>query len=195
MKGLLYDWLGLNEWLFHVLYRLNGPFLDRVWVLLSYGYGYWVAALAGLAISVRYLNVRHTASAAQLNRMADMSATLILGFSLIWCVVYTVQTVTLWPAPWVLYSDGGAPSSVVLWHEGFPASAPAIAMMMATVFWRYSRTLVRQALVVYVLIASMLSVVSGQNWPADVVAGLLIGYAGVRLARTYYYFGTRLAAR
>lgn len=193
MKALLYDWLGLNEWMFQVLYRLNVPLLDNAWRILAYGYGYWIVAVIGLVISVRYLQLRHTASAtAQLDSMADITAVLILSFSLVWCLIYTVQTVTLWPTPRMLYSNMILPPSPMLWHEGFPASAPAMSMMAATLFWRYTRGVARQALVAYVLVGCILCVVSGQNWPADAVYGLIVGFLGVRLAQVYYGFARRL---
>ena len=31
MKELLYDWLGLNEWLFKMLYAFSFPYLHDIW--------------------------------------------------------------------------------------------------------------------------------------------------------------------
>lgn len=194
MTPFLYDSVGVNAGIFHALYRLNGPVPDALWRLLSFGYGYWMAGVAGLAIVVLYLRNRKNASPRQSDVRAQVMAELILAFSLIWCAVYTMQSVILWPRPWMAFPEAVAQPAVFLWHEGFPASAPAIATMIATVCWPYASRKIKQGLALYVATGSVLCIVSGQNWPADVVAGLLIGYAGVKLARRYYQLATRLVA-
>ena len=94
------------------------------------GYGPLVAAI----ISIHYLGTRHRASARQLNVMSQIMAIfLILSFAFVWCVVFTIQTLTFstWARPWLL--DGVVVShGPFIWQEGFPASAPAIAMMVGT---------------------------------------------------------------
>lgn len=194
MKAIFYDGLGLNEWLFNALYRVNMPWIDAVWRVLSYGYSYWVAAFIALVISIRYLRTRQTASEAQLAIMSDIMAVLILSFSLICCAVYTVQTVTLWPRPWMLYQHVVVTHAPLFWHEGVPATACAIAMMVSSIMWRYATRVQKGALVVYVFAACLFSIISGQNWPADVMYGLLVGALGVWLARKYYQFGVRRIA-
>lgn len=193
MKTIFYDWLGLNEGLFTALYGLNTPLVNSVWRIFSYGYSVWAVAAIALAISAYYLKIRHVAPEHQLATMSDAMAVLILGFSLVWCVVFTVQTVTLWPAPWVQFPDVVPAHSPMLWHEGFPASAPAIAMMITAIFWRYANRVTRVALVVYVVVGCVFSVVSGHNWPVDVAVALLVSVLGVRLSRWYYGFGIKLA--
>lgn len=194
MKAIFYDGLGLNEWLFNALYLLNVPIVDAGWRVLSYGYSYWVPALLALVLCTRYLKIRHVASASQLATMSDIMAVLILSFSLICCAVYTFQTVTLWPSPWAVYPDLVAAQTPLLWHEGFPATASAIAMMVSSIFWRYATAAQKGVLVAYVVLACLFSVVSGQNWPSDVIYGLLAGALGVWLARRYYQFGIRWVA-
>src|SRR5690606_25686796 len=97
VKELLYDWFGLNEWLFTVLYALHSPYLDSVWKLASYGYSYWAVAFVAIALGYRYLRTRHTATEQQLERMGEFMVGLVIAFSLVWCCVYTFQNVTLMP--------------------------------------------------------------------------------------------------
>ncbi|TFL15659.1 hypothetical protein CSC67_02740 [Pusillimonas caeni] len=195
VKGLLYDWLGLNEWLFTVLYSLHFPYLDSVWRFASYGYSYWTVAFVGVVIGYRYLRIRRTATEQQLESMGEFMAVLVLAFSLIWCSVYTFQHVTLMPRPWVALPDVVAAQAPFLWHEGLPASAPAIALMFACLAWRHASGPVRKWLQVYVAFGCLMSIVSGINWPVEVAAGALMGWLGVCLGRWYFRFGRRLVAR
>lgn len=194
MKTIFYDGLGLNEWLFDVLYRLNAPWIDAVWSVLAYGYSYWVAAFIALVISVRYLMTRHTATESQLASMSNIMAVLILSFSFVCCVIYTVQTVLTWHQPWQVYPDRVAMQYPLFWHEGLPATASAIAMMAGSILWRYATRVQKGMLAVYVILACLFSIASGQNWPVDVMYGLLAGVVGVWLARRYYQFGVRRVA-
>lgn len=192
MKTVLYDWLGLNDWVFNALYEFNNALVSKVWQMLSYGYSHWAALFIVLLISAHYLKTRHTATEEYFVAMSEIMAVLILGFSLVWCTLYTLQTTILWPRPWALYPDIVSVPDVVLWHEGFPASAPAIAMIVASIFWRIATPVMKVVLVAYVVAGCLLSVVSGVSWPADVVWGTVVGFVGVRLARLYYRQGVRL---
>lgn len=195
MKTIFYDGLGLNEWLFDVLYRLNAPWVDTVWSVLAYGYSYWAAAFIALVISVRYLRTRHTATDSQLANMSHIMGVLILSFSLVCCVTYTLQTVLTWHQPWLFYPNSVAMQDPLFWHEGLPATASAIAMMASSILWRYATRVQKGVLAIYVISACLFSIVSGQNWPVDVMYGLLAGALGVWLARRYYQFGVcRVAA-
>jgi len=191
VKAVFYDWLGANEWLFQGINFFYAPGIQDIWRLLAWLYGWWVAPLIALAICFHYLRVRHQAGAGQLAAMSRIMALLILAFCMIWCALYTAQTVSLWPRPWMVYADVAAISGPLPWHEGFPASAPAMAVMVAGIFWRYANSRVRRGLAAYVALGSVLAMVAGQSWPADIVYGLLTGAAAVWLAQRYYGFAVR----
>lgn len=194
VKELLYDWFGLNEWLFTVLYSLHFPSLDSVWKLASYGYSYWAVAYVAIALGYRYLRTRHTATAQQLESMGEFMVGLVIAFSLVWCCVYTFQNVTLMPRPWAVLPEVVAAQSPVLWHEGLPASAPAISLMFACLAWKHVSGQVRKWLQFYVVLGCILSIASGVNWPVEVVAGALVGWIGTRFAQWYFRLGRRLVA-
>src|SRR5690554_2785639 len=105
MKEVFYDWLGLNEWLFKALYSLNFPYLDSAWRILSYAYSYWAAAFIVLAIGARYLKIRFSAPERHLEIMGELMAVLFIGFTLVWCCVYTFQNLSLYPRPWMLFPE------------------------------------------------------------------------------------------
>ena len=88
----------------------------------------------------------------------------------------------------MLYSDTVAVHLPMYWHEGLPATACAIAMMASTILWPYARGAQKVFLALYVVSACLFSIVSGQNWPAEVLYGLIVGALAVRLARLYHQF-------
>lgn len=192
LKELLYDWFGLNEWLFTILYSLHFSYLDDFWKLASYGYSYWAVAFVAIALSYRYLRIRHTATEQQLVSMGEFMVGLIIAFSLVWCAVYTFQNVTLMPRPWAVLPDVVAVQAPVLWHEGLPASVPAISLMLACLAWKHVGGQARKWLQLYVALGCLLSVISGINWPAEVVAGALLGWIGAIFGQWYLRLGKRL---
>ena len=193
MKEVIYDWLGLNEWLFKALYALNAPAIEDAWEILSYGYSCWAIALIVLAVSFRYLTIRHTAPERQFEIMSEFLVTLFIASSIVWCCVYTFQNISLYTSPWVLLPELVTLQKPLLWHEGLPASASAISMMIARILWPYAKKVQKQALILYVVAGCLLSIVSGINWPVDVLAGALLGLIGVSVARWYFRLGTKLA--
>ncbi|MDS1139443.1 hypothetical protein RE432_03275 [Pusillimonas sp. SM2304] len=194
VKELLYDWFGLNEWLFTVLYSLHFPYLGRIWELASYGYSYWAVAFVAIALGYRYLRIRHTATEQELESMGEFMVGLIMAFSVVWCSLYTFQNVTLMPRPWAVLQDAVAAQSPVLWHEGMPASAPAISLMFACLAWKHVGGRARKWLQFYVILGCLLSIVSGVNWPVEVLAGAFVGWIGVRFGQWYVRLGRRLVA-
>lgn len=192
MKELLYDGFGLNEWLLTVLYGLHAPFIGDAWQILSYAYSYWAVAAVVLVVCYRYMQVRHAATEMQLDRMGEFLASLIIAFSVVWCVVYTFQNISLMPRPWQVLPGVFSVQSPLLWHEGLPASAPAISVMLASVCWTYVTGTGRKLLLAYAGVGCVLSLVAGINWPVEVVAGALVGWAGAVAGRWYFRLGRRL---
>lgn len=194
MKELLYDWFGLNEWLFAVLYSLHFPSLGDVWRVVSYAYSYWVVAFIVLFLCFRYLRTRHHATEPQLESMGAFLVELITAFSIVWCTVYTFQNISLMPRPWLVLPELVDVQIPLLWHEGLPASAPAIAVMLASLAWRRLDSQKHRLLGAYVALGCVLSVVSGVNWPVEVVAGGAVGWVGARLGQWYLQFAKRIVA-
>lgn len=194
MKELLYDWFGLNEWLFDALYSLHFPYLGEVWKLVSYAYSYWAVAFVGLAVCFRYLRIRHRATEFQLDSMGAFLVELIMAFSIVWCTVYTFQNISLMPRPWLIHPDVVAAQVPLPWHEGLPASASAMAVMLIKLAWRYLDAPKRKFLVAYAVLGCVLSIVSGVNWPVEVVAGAILGWVGAGLGQWYLRFSRRVVA-
>lgn len=194
MKELLYDWFGMNEWLFSVLYSLNFPLIDTFWGVVGYAYSYWAVGALVLFLALRYLSFRHSATAEQIQRLGEIFVALAIAFSVVWCVVYTFQNITLLPRPWMVFPEFVAAQAPVYSHEGLPASAAAISVMLAMLVGGHCSGQVRKWLVLYVAVGCVLSVVSGVNWPVEVVAGAAVGWVGAVLGKWYLRLGRRIVA-
>lgn len=194
VKEFAYDWFGLNELLFSALYSLNFPSLGSIWNLLWFAYGYLAVALVGLVLCARYLKIRHTAREREIDAIGNMLATLILSLTSVVCIVVTVQNVMPLPRPWDVLPGRVDAISLNPWHEGFPATNAAIALMFATIFWRYASKNIRLTLICYAVIGCLGSVIVGIHFPADIVAGALVGVASVYVARYIMKLGARIVA-
>lgn len=177
-----------------MFYVLNFAMLDSVWRVASYGYSYWAVAGVVVAICFRYLRIRHTATERQLENMGEFLVGLMIAFSAVWCAVYTFQNITLMPRPWMALPDMVAVKASLLWHEGLPASAPAISIMLVCLAWKHVGPQARRWLIAYAAAGCLLSVASGINWPVEIVAGAAVGWVGARIGQWYFRFSRRIVA-
>lgn len=193
MEELLYDWFGLNEWLFSILYMLNFAALDSIWHIGSYAYSYWVVTGMIAAICFQYMRIRHTATDQQLESMSRFLVSLIAAFTVVWCTTYTLQNITAMPRPWTVLPDMVSVQSTFLSHEGLPASAPAISIMLACLAWKHVGSIARLWLTIYAGAGCLLSVVSGVNWPVEVAAGAALGWISAKIGQTYFSHARRIS--
>lgn len=189
-----YDWLGLNAAIFDVLQALHGGAASDAWVWLRHAYG--VAALGAVlvALLLRYLRIRRTAAPAEIDRLGDTVFVLIGAAALMGCVVATLQGVVALPRPWESAALAVvAPQAAA--DGGFPAANAAIATLIAALLLPGAGRPAQIGLWSYAVMGVMTSVAAGWHFPADAVAGALIGLASVAVARWYLRYAVRLAGR
>jgi len=188
LKGLSYDWFGLHEWLDTSLYDINPIYFNGIWEI---GYSYWTVATIIIFICYRYLRIRHIAAEQQLNSMGELMASLIVAFSLLWCAVVTIENIEITFLSWTHLPNIVGSENPSLKPETLPASAPAVSVMLASLFWSYVSKKMRNYLIFYSVFGCFLSIVSVSSWPAEIVFGIIVGVFSARFGQWYIKFGKR----
>lgn len=192
LKELLYDWWGANRWLFYLLNSQAGSPVDVLMVGLSWLGDYWrfplyLAAWLGVAAWQRSRDGARAghALAAAGRYAAAFAFALALGGAL--------KVALEWPRPAAAL---GIEAVRLLGDDvsryGPPSGHAAFAALTAAMLWPLARArLARAALLAFVLGVGVSRVWLGRHFPADVVAGYLIGWISAGLAT----HGARLIAR
>jgi membrane-associated phospholipid phosphatase len=191
VKTLLYDWGGLNAWLFYLVNGVHGPWLDRVMLLGTRlgDHGRFPLYLALICLSALYSIQRRSWSQP---REGPERAAVWLAVLAVLSLSYLMEGWLIgWLKPWLDFRRPLAAlpaGSVVLvggaeLHHSLPSGHAAFAMLIAASLWPILRRAGRIMAVVFVAWVGLSRISVGAHFPADVLAGYLLSLAmalGVR---------------
>lgn len=200
MKEVLYDWGGLNVWLFHAVNNLRADWLDTAmqwgtWLGDHDRFPLYLAALGIVALA--YL--RRPAGAATEARMkallAAMAIFAIAYFLDGWIVSWLKTTLDFPRPPLALPPDSLHVIGPRELHHSLPSGHSVFAATVAASLWPLFRHHGRVALALFVLWVTLSRVSLGVHFPADVLAGSLLGIAVVGAIRYVAIHSPRHRAR
>lgn len=184
MGAFLYDWGGLNVWLFHAINDIHAPLLDAFMLLgtqlgghanfplylaLTAACGYLVAARGRPGDALAWLSVL---------------AVFSVGYVLEGQIIGILKPWLDFPRP-PLALPAGAVHIVgqVEFHHSLPSGHSAFAMLLAASLWPVAIRPLRAVLAVFVLWVGLSRISLGAHFPVDVLAGFALSLAVVWLLR------------
>ncbi|MDO8346455.1 MAG: phosphatase PAP2 family protein [Rugosibacter sp.] len=183
MKGVLYDWGGLNLWLFHLINDLRAPWLDDFMRL-----GSWLGdpdrcgILLAAAVLWLWVNAQRPGRQAQTSALLTTLAVFSAGYVLDGLLVSGLKTALDFPRPpRVLPPDTLHVIGEAAFNRSLPSGHAAFSMLAAASFWPRANHPWRLALVLFVIWVGLSRVSLGAHFPADVVAGWMLAFSVVRL--------------
>lgn len=214
MKRALYDWFGLNDWLFFVINGLGrhlGEGYGKVMLAIS-SIGshemvkYYTVALAVCLMGALLLRRMRGGEATRedVRAVAALIITLIMGYALYGLGVGMMKGFFSMARPFVAYYDVkpfpvyfiGAYPDVSEYYDGFPSGHAATAAFLLAALWRslpkgYAR---RAAFAVAALIC-WTRIAIGMHFPVDVLVGAMIGAGAGFVVRRYVFRMMRVEER
>ena len=198
MKEILYDWGGWNLWLFHAINNIRGPAID-------------VAMRAGTVLGNHSLFSVYAAVAAfwgsvSATRAGDREAvarTWLSAIAVFGLAYVSDQFLVGWLKTWFDFPRPPAvlpPDSLHVigepeYYYSLPSGHAVFAVTVALSLWAAAGWLSRLILIVFVLWVGVSRVSLGVHFPADVVAGYLVGAVVVIMWRVIVVAMVRLAER
>jgi len=183
MKSVLYDWGGLNLWLFHAINDLRAPGSDGFMLFGSWlgdpdRFGIFLAA----AVLWVWVNTqrqgRKTETFTWLTTLAVFSA----GYALDGALVGSLKTWLDFPRPPLVLPPGSLHIvGEAVFQRSLPSGHAAFAMLLAASFWPRANRPLRWMLVLFVAWVGISRVSLGAHFPADVLAGWVLAFSVVRL--------------
>ena len=182
-KNVLYDWAGVNLWLFHLINQRGPSWLDPVMSFATLIGDYRNFPVVLVIVIVVAWSRRRAGDCEQARTMQSIA--LRLGIA---GIIGTLMTVSLkwWldlPRPVaVLGAEGVRLLGNGELRHGFPSGHAAFAMLVAAAWWPALTRPSRFALAASVLVVGTSRVWLGQHFPADVLAGYVMGLISVAIA-------------
>ncbi len=184
MKRLLYDWNGLNAAWFATINQATPDWLvPLVWPGDVFG-GRWAPLLVLTAMHYWAKGLRTplgAKTAASTIRAQALDA--LVAIALAWLAVLLVKVVADFPRPLVALPEiariVGEPELI----HSFPSGHATNAMLVVAMLWPFGDRGFRAVLLSYAGWIGWSRIAAGAHFPADVLAGFLIGGAAAVVAR------------
>ena len=188
LRAVLYDWGGLNVWLFHWVNHWHAPLWDafmRLGTVLGNHGNFPVylalAVLAGLLLTARTnLHAGNEAAARLAMNWLGVLAILSLGYLVDGGLIVWLKPSLDFPRPLLALPPG---SVVVVgrpeYHHSLPSGHSAFAMLLAASLWPILNRPWRAAAAAFVVWVGISRLSLGAHFPADVLGGWLLSLAVV----------------
>lgn len=179
-KFFLYDWGGWNGVLFQVINH-NTPsiFMPLAWIFSNLLGNYWGAPLVILGLWVSSRLVKDGSHGLAIRNQIVQFA---IAFGLTLAIATVLKLLYDFPRPPAV--DGnliqGIPAD---WHYSLPSGHSTYAALVAGVLWPLVGLHFRFTLVLYVILVGWSRIAIGMHFPADVLAGWIIGFSGVAMTK------------
>ena len=203
MKEILYDWGGVNVWLFHLINDLRGSALDSLMLLgtrvgdhSNYPVYFALAAFIGLTAFTCRPKSRHPELQAQATGWLMALAVLSIAYLADGALIGWLKPLLDFPRPPLALPAGTVHVVGALeLHHSLPSGHSAFAMLIAASLWPVLNRNWRVVVAAFVLWVGISRISLGAHFPADVMAGFLLSLIVVILVRGIIAFLLRIAAR
>lgn len=194
MKEILYDWGGLNAWLFGIVNGFHTDWLDRIMLLGTQladhdNFPLWLAAIVLASLFALYGRNHHS-----LKPWFAVVAVFALGYVVDGWLVGYLKAWFSFPRPLLALPPGavhvvGMPEHNL--QHSLPSGHTSFAMLIAASLWPLLQRPGRFLAVLFVVWVGLSRMSLGAHFPADVVAGALSSLLVVWLVRRLVSFAMR----
>lgn len=189
MKSVLYDWFGLNVWLFHFINNIRSEFIDKV-ALLGTTLGshtHFDIFIIPLIIIIFYnLTKQNTHSFSKEEIYILLTPIIVLSVSYLIDALFLeiIKPLLDFPRPpLALPIESVNIIGIAEYHHSFPSGHSSFAMLVVASLWPLLFTWQKGLGVAYILWVGFSRISVGAHFPADVLAGFISAFLIVMLVR------------
>lgn len=179
LKFFLYDWGGFNAALFQVINQGTPTiFAPLAWVFSNILGNYWTAPLVMLGLWAWSRSAREPSRALAIRQQLVL---FVVSFGLAMFVTTALKLSFDYPRPLALDGDLMRGVGTAEWHYSLPSGHSTYAALVAGALWPLVATRLRLTLALYVVLVGWSRIAAGMHFPADVLAGWVIGFGCLEL--------------
>lgn len=198
LKEILYDWGGANVRLFHVINHHAPGWIDSLMVLISGVGNYWNLPLIAIAWFVVALRLKRSGHAAAPQTELQF-ARLLLGAVIALLLTAGLKLLFDFPRPSEVFDSAAVRALSTEMHYSLPSGHAVFSSLLAATLWPLLKLRYRIVALLIVLAVGFSRIWLGAHFPADVVAGYVIGLTcalvAVSVTRNAAFFDNDSPAR
>lgn len=177
---ILYGWGGLNEALFHLINGATPQSLAPLVQFFTLAGSYWTAPAAMIGL---WLFAKRTDDARRANAISNALLLFAIAFAVALASASLLKFTLAFPRPSVVFGDairliGEADSQYSL-----PSGHATFSALVVSALWALASKRLQWVLILYLLAVGWSRVAAGMHFPADVVAGWIVGAASFLIAK------------
>ncbi len=190
MRDVVYDWFGLNVWLFHFINNIRSEFLDKIMLLgTALGSHTHFDIYIILFIGMVFYNLakQNTHSLSKKEIYLWLIPIVVLGVSYLIDGLFLeiIKPLLDFPRLPLALPDGTVNIvGIAEYHHSFPSGHSSFAMLIVASTWPLLFGWKKWVGVTFVLWVGISRVSVGAHFPADVLAGFISSFLIVILVRT-----------
>lgn len=182
LKSILYDWGGVNSAIFHAINGTSHAVFKPLVVLGNLVGNYW-----GLPILLSILMVcaqvcKNRSMNGIAARLRVQTCRLFIGFLIAWLCVGLLKLGLDFPRPLTVFGSNIQVIGTPEIRHSFPSGHSAYIALVSMILWPLFPVALRSLLLGVILWVGWSRIASGAHFPADVLAGALIGLLSAWLA-------------
>lgn len=201
MKNILYDWFGLNGWLFLTINGWYGAWYDDAMLFITWfgdhhNFKYYVVATV-LVVGSRLLlrkSREEKIEKADIKAAAALIITMVMGFAFCALIIGLMKSVLAMPRPFVVYRDpefalhfAGPYPNFADYNASLPSGHAATIAFIVAVLWPVIPAWAQKLGLLMVGLVCWSRIAVGMHFPADVIVGALIGAVSAIFVGRYVY--------
>lgn len=189
MKWYLYDWCGLNIWLFHLINNIHNSFLDSIMLAATAAASHklfpiYLVMLSLLAVGIVTKTSKDKKKLTTLLWISTIAVFCIGYFLDGWLLGFLKPLLNFPRPPLALPIETVHIIGQAEYHHSLPSGHSSFAMLLVSSIWPLFRTPLQKYIALFFLILVGFSRISlGAHFPADVVAGWISSLLIVLLVR------------
>jgi len=189
MKWYLYDWCGLNIWLFHLINNIHNSFLDSIMLAATAAASHklfpiYLVTLSLLAVGIVTKTSKDKKKLTTLLWISTIAVFCIGYFLDGWLLGFLKPLLNFPRPPLALPIETVHIIGQAEYHHSLPSGHSSFAMLLVSSIWPLFRTPLQKYIALFFLILVGFSRISlGAHFPADVVAGWISSLLIVLLVR------------
>jgi signal peptidase II len=180
LTQILYGWGGLNEALFHLINGATPQSLAPLVQFFTFAGSYWTAPAVMVGL---WLSAKRTSGEGRANAINSALILFVIAFVVAFVTASLLKVTLAFPRPSLVFGDAIRLIGEADSRYSLPSGHATFSALVVSALWTLVNKRLRWILILYLVAVGWSRVAAGMHFPADVVAGWILGIASTQIAK------------